>query len=170
MWLGESTDAPRTLVLGLGNILLQDEGVGVRAVQLLAAQEKLPKEVQTLDGGTRGMDLLPYLTGVDNLLILDAVQANQPPGSLVRLEGEAIHGALKIKTSMHQVGLQELLAVSKFRGTLPKRIVLWGIQPAVLDWGMELSPPVRAQLDRLVHNALAEIEAWERGTAESHSG
>ena len=160
MWIDGYTDAPRTLVLGLGNILLQDEGVGVRAVQRLAAQANLPKEVQTLDGGTRGLDLLPYLTGVNNLLILDAVEANRSPGSLVRLEGDAIHAALKIKTSMHQVGLQELLAVSKFRGTLPKRIVLWGIQPAVLDWGMELSPLVQAQLGRLVRNARAEIQQW----------
>jgi hydrogenase maturation protease len=164
MWLDESTNAPRTLVLGLGNILLQDEGVGVRAVQRLAAQGNLPKEVQPLDGGTRGLNLLPYLAGVRNLMILDAIDAGQSPGSLVRLEGDAIHAALKTKTSMHQVGLQELLAVSKFQGTLPPRIVLWGIQPAVLDWGMELSPPVQAQLEGLVRRALAEIEQWESDT------
>jgi hydrogenase maturation protease len=164
MWLDDNTPTPRILVLGLGNILLQDEGVGVRAAQRLAANENLPKGVQTLDGGTRGLDLLPYLTGVNNLLLLDAVDADQPPGSLVRLQGDEIHATLKIKTSMHQVGLRELLAVSKFRGTLPKRIVLWGIQPAVLDWGMALSPIVRAQLDELVYNALLEIEQWESNT------
>jgi len=165
MWDYDQINAPRTLVLGLGNILLRDEGVGVRAVQLLAAQQSLPPDVQMLDGGTLGLDLLPYLAGVSNLLILDAVHANRPPGSLVRLEGGAIRTALKIKMSMHQVGLHELLAASSFRGTLPKRVVLWGIEPASLDWGTELSPTVQAQLDGLIHAAAQEIQQWEQGAA-----
>ena len=150
----------RILVLGLGNILLQDEGLGVRAVERLAARYRLPPEVQVMDGGVMGLDLLPHLEGVTHLLIADAVQTGQPPGSMVRLEGEAIPAALQVKMSMHQVGLQELLALASFQGTLPERVVLWGLEPASLDWGLELSAPIAAQIDALVDAAVGELRAW----------
>ena len=150
----------RILVLGLGNLLLQDEGLGVRALERLAARYRLPSEVESMDGGTMGLDLLPYLDQDMQLLILDAVEADQPPGTLVRLEGEAIHAALSLKMSMHQVGLQELLALSKLAGTLPSRIVVWGMQPASLGWGLDLSPPVIAQLDNLVCSVARELGSW----------
>lgn len=148
------------LILGLGNILLQDEGLGVRAAERLAARYRLPPEVQVMDGGVMGLDLLPHLEGVTHLLITDAVQTGQPPGSLVRLEGEAIPAALSLKMSMHQVGLQELLALAGFQGTLPEQVVLWGLEPASLDWGLELSAPIAAQIDALVDAAVGELRAW----------
>ena len=80
-------------MLGLGNILLMDEGLGVRAVERLAAAYDLPENVEILDGGTLGLDLLPRLDGVDALLLVDAVKAGGPPGTLVRLEGDAIQAA-----------------------------------------------------------------------------
>ncbi len=150
----------RILVLGLGNILLQDEGLGVRAVERMAARYRLPPDVQVMDGGVMGLDLLPYLEGVSHLLITDAVQTGQPPGSLVRLEGEAIPAALQVKMSMHQVGLQELLALAGFQGTLPEQVVLWGLEPASLEWGLELSAPIAAQIDALVDAAVGELRAW----------
>ena len=148
------------LILGLGNILLQDEGLGVRAAERLAARYRLPPEVQVMDGGVMGLDLLPHLEGVTHLLITDAVQTGQPPGSLVRLEGEAIPAALSLKMSMHQVGLQEMLALAGFQGTLPEQVVLWGLEPASLDWGLELSAPIAAQIDALVDAAVGELRAW----------
>jgi hydrogenase maturation protease len=150
----------RILVLGLGNILLQDEGLGVRVAERLAARYRLPPDVQVMDGGVMGLDLLPHLEGVSHLLITDAVQGGQPPGSLVRLEGEAIPAALSLKMSMHQVGLQELLALAGFQGTLPERVVLWGLEPASLEWGLELSAPIAAQIDALVDAAVGELRAW----------
>jgi len=150
----------RILVLGLGNILLQDEGLGVRAAERLAARYRLPPEVQVMDGGVMGLDLLPHLEEVSHLLITDAVQTGQPPGSLVRLEGEAIPAALSLKMSMHQVGLQELLALAGFQGTLPEQVVLWGLEPATLEWGLELSAPIAAQIDALVDAVVGELRAW----------
>ncbi|RMF29640.1 MAG: HyaD/HybD family hydrogenase maturation endopeptidase [Chloroflexi bacterium] len=146
--------------MGLGNILLRDEGLGVRALERLTARYHLPAEVQAIDGGVMGLDLLPYLEGVTDLLILDAVQTGEPPGTLVRLEGEAIPAALSLKMSMHQIGLQELLAVSRFQGHLPARIVLWGMEPASMEPGLDLSPPVAAQLDALVEAAVQELRDW----------
>ncbi len=150
----------RTLVLGLGNLLLQDEGLGVRALERLTAHYRLPSEVEAMDGGTMGLDLLPYLDPDMQLLILDAVEADQPPGMLVRLEGETIQAALSLKMSMHQVGLQELLALSELGGMRPSRIVVWGMQPASLGWGLDLSPPVTAQLDNLVCSVARELSGW----------
>ncbi len=149
-----------TLVLGLGNILMQDEGLGVRAVERLNARYALPGDVRALDGGTRGLDLLPYLDGVTRLLILDAVEIGNTPGSLVRLEGESIPSALALAMSMHQVGVQELLMVSRLKGTMPEHIVVWGMQPGAIDWGLDLSPPVDAALDRLVGAAAGELREW----------
>jgi hydrogenase maturation protease len=150
----------KILVLGLGNILLQDEGLGVHALRKVVFDHRLPADVELMDGGTKGLDLLPYLEGVTDLLILDAVQIGEAPGTLIRLEGEAIPKALAVKMSMHQVGLQELLALGDLQGILPSKIVLLGLEPAIVDWGLELSPAVADRLDDLVETALKELHRW----------
>ena len=151
---------PEVLVLGLGNILLRDEGVGVRALERLQAEYDLSPRVRALDGGTMGLDLLPYLYGASSLLMLDALQMGGPPGSLARLADDEIPAALAIKLSVHQVGLQELLAASRFQGTLPAKMTLLGLEPATIDWGLEFSPPVSAALDSLIEAAVQELCAW----------
>ena len=150
----------KTLVLGLGNIIMRDEGLGVRACERLTRHYRLPDDVNVLDGGTLGLDLLPYLEGVTDLLIIDAVNAGAPPGSLVRLENEQIPQTLALKMSMHQVGLQELLAVMALRGQTPPRVVLWGMEPLILEPGLDLSEPVLANLDTLVASVVAELRSW----------
>lgn len=152
---------PRILVLGLGNILLQDEGLGVRTLERLTAAFHFPEEVQAVDGGVMGLDLLPYLENITALLIIDAVQTGQPAGTLVRFEGDEIRAVLSLKMSMHQVGLQELLAVSRFQGILPPRVVLWGMEPASLEPGLELSPEIAGRLDDLVAAVIQELHDWD---------
>jgi hydrogenase maturation protease len=147
-------------VLGVGNILLQDEGLGVRAVEHLSAHYSLPEDVRLVDGGALGLNLLPLIEDTRALLIIDAIQANREPGTLVRLEGEDISSALALKMSMHQVGLRELLGVSALRQTLPSRLVFWGMQPASIGWGLELSPAVAAGLAELVEEAVRELRSW----------
>ena len=101
-----------TLVLGLGNILLGDEGVGVRVVERLLERYDFPEGVRVMDGGTLGLDLLPYVEDASRLLVVDAVQARKPPGTLVRMTGDEIPVFLDAsKVSPHQEGLQDLLAV-----------------------------------------------------------
>jgi len=151
---------PQILILGLGNLLLRDEGVGLRALERLTTSYRLPAEVETMDGGTLGLYLLPYLEGVTDLLIIDCVQTDQPPGALVRLEGDAIPAALVLKMSEHQIGLQELLAVSRLQGTLPGRVVVWGMGPAAIEPGLDFSPAVEAQLDPLVRAVAQELRDW----------
>lgn len=148
------------LVLGLGNSILRDEGLGVRACERLVERYALPAGVEAREGGTLGLHLLPALEGVRGLLIVDAVRADQPPGALVRLEGEAIPAALDHKTSLHQFGLAELLAVGGLLGPPPGRIVLWGMVPAAIEPGLELTETVAAALDALVDAVAGELRAW----------
>jgi hydrogenase maturation protease len=159
--------SPKILVLGLGNTLLQDDGLGVRAVERLMAEYDLPAEVEVLDGGVMGLDLLSHLEGVAALLIVDAVRAGLPPGTPIRLAGDAIPTALAQKMSMHQAGLQDLLAVSAFRGTLPQRVVLYGLEPEIIGWGNELSPNIAPQIDKLVDSVVQELRDW--GVAMQHA-
>ena len=151
---------PRILVLGIGNILLQDEGLGARVVEHLLARHPLPEAVRVLDGGTMGLDLLACLEGVEQLLVIDAVDAGHPPGTLVRLEGEEIPAFLSHKISPHQVGLADILSVAKLCNLLPPTVVLLGVQPASLQTGLELSPTVSAQVEPLVQAVLQELRAW----------
>ncbi len=153
-----SPDMADTLVLGLGNILLSDDGVGVRVIERLRELFVFPERVQVLDGGTLGLDLLPYLEGLASLVIVDAVQADREPGSLVRLAGEQIPVFLDAcKLSPHQEGLQDLLAVAKLKGWLPADVVLLGLQAESLMVGLELSLSARRQLGALERTVLAEL-------------
>ena len=150
-----------TLVLGLGNILLGDEGVGVRVVERLLEQYEFPEGVRVMDGGTLGLDLLPYVERASRLLVIDAVQARKPPGTLVRMEGDQIPVFLDAsKVSPHQEGLQDLLAVAVLKGYLPDEVVFWGAQVEALGVGLELSESVAAQVDALGQVVLGELARW----------
>ncbi len=151
-----------TLVLGLGNILLGDEGVGVRVIERLLEQYRFPEGVRVMDGGTLGLDLLPYLEDASRLLVVDAVQARRPPGTLLRLSGNEIPVFLDAsKVSAHQEGLQDLLAAASLKGYLPGEVVFWGVQIESLGVGLDLSPPVASQVDALVQKVLDELAQWD---------
>lgn len=148
------------LVLGLGNLVMSDDAAGVRVVQGLAARHRFPPAVTLLDGGTLGLDLLPYLEEVDRLLVIDAVETGSPAGTLVRLSGEEIPLALATKVSPHQMGLRDLLTVADLQGHAPGEMVLWGVQPGSIEMAMELSPEVAEALDPLEERVLQELAGW----------
>ena len=150
----------QTLILGVGNLLMSDEGVGVHVIQRLVASYQLPEQVQILDGGTLGMDLLYYLEGIENLLLIDAVQAHKEPGTLIRLEGDDVPAFLSIKISPHQLGVPDMLAAAKLKDAYPQRIVLWGVQPERLEIGLDLSPKVESKVDTIIENILDQLQAW----------
>lgn len=152
-----------TLILGLGNVLLQDEGVGVRVVERLRAEYVFPEEVTVLDGGTLGLDLLQYLEGATHVVAIDVVKAGQPPGALIRLQNEEIPAFSSSKLSPHQIGLPDLLALAQLRAYFPQDVVLLGVEPARFDPGLELSPPVAAQVGTLAAYVLAELARWGIG-------
>jgi hydrogenase maturation protease len=146
-----------TLVLGLGNLLRRDEGLGIRALWLLEQHYVLPESVQIVDGGTLGLELLAYVEGAERMIVLDAAVTDGPPGSLICLRGDEVPAFLGIRTSPHEIGLADLLAVSRLRGTSPPEIVVFGMQPGVIELGWELSSTVASELERLVEMAVAEL-------------
>lgn len=149
----------RALVLGVGNILVQDEGIGVRALEWLQAHYACPK-VNMIDGGTMGLDLLHYLEGIDHLLILDAIEAGKAPGEIIILTGDDVPAFLSTKISPHQIGVQDLLATARLKGYTPPDVVILGMQPDWLSVGLEMSPAVSNQIESLARLAASQLEKW----------
>ena len=158
----EATGSRGVLVLGLGNILLQDEGVGVRAVEALHAAYCFPPRVRVMDGGTQGLFLLPYVRTASHLLIFDAIDFGLPPGTLrIIRDGEVPRFIGAKKVSMHQTGFQEVLSSAELLGGLPQSLVLIGVQPVELDdYGGSLRTPVRARIPQALALALRELVSW----------
>ncbi len=145
------------VVLGIGNILLSDEGVGVRAVEALERAYRLPDSVSLIDGGTCAMEMLEQLENLDALIVIDCVRHGQPPGTPVLLRDEDVPVFFKTKLSPHQVGLCDVLASLQLTGRAPKHTAIIGIQPASLELGMELTPPVATRLPELLAMTVAEL-------------
>ncbi|RMF43211.1 MAG: HyaD/HybD family hydrogenase maturation endopeptidase [Deltaproteobacteria bacterium] len=150
----------QVLVLGIGNSLMSDDGFGIRVVEQLQRRYRFPDNVRVLDGGTLGLDLLPHLEGVEKLLIVDAVDMKSEPGTVFRLEGEEVPRAFANKLSVHQMGVQDLLAVAELQGYCPPELVFWGVQPGSIEMEMELSPAVRPAVDQVADKVAAELAAW----------
>ncbi len=148
------------LVMGLGNVILRDEGLGVRALQRLTERYALPDEVETIDAGALGLSLLAFLDGVEDVLIIDAVHGGGRSGTLVRLEGEEIARAEAMHLLPRDVRLHELIALHGMEGSSPQRIVLWGMEPETSEPGLELTPECDAQLDALVDAVVQELRSW----------
>lgn len=149
----------RIVVLGIGNILLTDEGVGVRAVERLESAYRLPAGVEVIDGGTCAMEMLEQLENLDALIVIDCVRCGQPPSTPVLLKDDDVPVFFRTKLSPHQIGLSDVLASLEFTGRAPRRTVIVGMQPVSMELGMELSPAVAARLSELVDLAVAELRA-----------
>lgn len=143
-----------TLVLGLGNFLLRDEGVGIHAIRALQ-QETWPAHVTLFDGGTAGMELYTSVTDAERVVILDAVITGAPPASLVILRDEEVPAQFSRKVSLHQNNLADVLAAAKLAGRVPPKLALVGIVPLELSTGVELSPAVAARLPEMLSSARA---------------
>ena len=148
------------MIIGVGNLLLSDEGVGIHVAQRLLQDYNLPEEILVLDGGTLGLDLLYYLEGIENLLIIDAVLMNDEPGSLIRMVNEEVPSYLSFKMSPHHIGIPDMLFAAKLKGIYPPNVVLWGVQPGQVDLGLDLSDPVSAQVDNLINHITDELNQW----------
>lgn len=147
----------RIVVLGVGNVLLSDEGVGVRAIEKLQSDYDLPPEVVIIDGGTTGMEMLEDLSNADHIVIIDAVRAGKPPASIVRLAGEQVPVFFKTKLSPHQIGLSDVLATLAFIGEAPGGVTVFGVEPVSLETGMALTPQVEARLPTLLELVATEL-------------
>lgn len=140
------------LVLGIGNVLLRDEGVGVVVARRIeAARESgdmvIPPDTRVVDGGTLGLDLLPMIEDADQVVMIDAVDLGQAPGTVSVLRDETVQAALSGHVSPHQIGVGDLVAAARLMGIMPPRLTLVGIQPGEIAIGLELTEPVAAAVD-----------------------
>ncbi|MBK9951226.1 MAG: HyaD/HybD family hydrogenase maturation endopeptidase [Candidatus Competibacteraceae bacterium] len=147
----------RVVVLGLGNILLRDEGVGVRVIEALAERYVLPPEVEVVDGGTAGMELLNVIAGCDHLVICDAVKDDAPPGTVIKLTNAEVPALFQTRFSPHQLGLADVLATLTLSDEAPRAVTLIGVVPLDLELGIELSPEVRAAVGKVVEEVAVEL-------------
>lgn len=152
-----------TLVVGLGNPLMTDDGIGLAALERMRARWDPPAEsgVEYVDGGTWGLFLLPEIERAGAVIFLDAIQAGAEPGAVIELTREEIPAALSVTgLSVHQLALADLIALATLRGTLPERTAAIGIQPLYVRLGTEVTPAAEAALDEVVERTVARLAAW----------
>jgi hydrogenase maturation protease len=159
----KSCGTGRVLVLGLGNVLLKDEGVGVHVVEKLQ-ELTLPCNVEVIDGGTASLNALLTAHAIEKLVVVDALRAGKEPGTIyqARLRGEDQNRLERIfgsdtKVSLHQMGLVDALAVVEKMNCAPKEIVIIGIEPDKIDWGLELTDQVKQKVPEMINLVLKEI-------------
>lgn len=156
-----------TTVLGIGNILLRDEGFGVRVVEELTRRYRFPAAVQVLDGGTLGMDLLRFIAGSERLVIVDAIAGGGPPATFYRLAGEEVKAYFRDKVSLHELGIKDVLAVLAATDRPVAEVVVLGVEPASLDIGLDLTPEVAAAVEPVAAAVIAELAAWQLEVSEN---
>ncbi len=154
------TENLRKVVLGLGNVLNRDEGLGVQALKRLDAQLGDQPGLELLDGGVLGLNLLMIVEECSHLLILDSVNVGKPAGTVVELRKEQIPLYAGVKLSQHQVTFQEVLGLANVRGFLPEHLHLVGIQPEDLSIGLEMSATVEKALPEVVSRARRVLVEW----------
>jgi hydrogenase maturation protease len=152
------------LVLGIGNILLADDGVGVHVIRRLCADEALPSWARAVDGGTMGFRLTGVLHAAGDVLIVDATDFGAAPGAIRLLDKEtlAAHVAGSKKTSAHEAGLGDLLNLLRLENVSPRHLAVLAIQPRIVDWGERLSEPVAKAVDLACALAKLTVTDWYR--------
>ncbi len=154
------SDPIRALVLGLGNPLMGDDGLGLAALQLLREEWELPDTIDLVDGGTWGMNLLPLIEDARELLLLDAIRHGEPPGSLVVLGREELPRYFTHKLSPHQIDLKEVLGLAELRGHLPARATAVGLEPERVELDLELSATLANRVGDVARVAAHILRRW----------
>ena len=147
------------LVLGLGNVVCTDDGAGIAAIHKLIREYEMPEGVAAVDGGTLGLSLLPLVDSADQVILVDAINAEAPPGTLVRIEGDQVAPAVYERLSPHQIGVADLLAGASLLDRYPERVVILGVVPQSIELGLERTPAVDAAIPELVRRVVEELTA-----------
>ena len=151
---------PEITVLGIGNVVLQDEGFGVRAAEYLDNKYRFPHNVQIIDGGTLGMELLRFVTGTRKLLVIDSINGGAEPGTMFRFANDAVMEHFQEKLSVHEVGIQDVLALLQVTGKSIPDVVVLGAQPYAVEAGVELTADMMALLPETEQMVLTELKRW----------
>jgi hydrogenase maturation protease len=147
---------PRIVVIGVGNLLQRDEGIGIHAIQALEKMN-LPADVRLVDGGT-SPDIIAYTGAGNKMIIIDCAKAGGKPGDIYRFKPDDLTTGKAVLTSAHEMGVAENLNLMMLTGNKPKDVIIIGMEPAEIDWGMELSATVKKKLPELVKVVLGEID------------
>lgn len=154
----ESTMPPNITVLGIGNILLTDEGFGVRVVEKLYDEYEFPENVSLVDGGVLGISLLGVIAEAKHLIVVDAVKNKQPPGTLYRLEKDELPERILLKNSLHQTDFLETLTLCQAIDKIPETTVVLGVEPEdILTHSVDMTPTVAARVDEMMDLVLCEL-------------
>jgi len=146
----------KTVIIGIGNLILRDEGLGVHVVRQLEDRE-LPPGVELIDGGTATMDLLPVIHEAERIVVIDALRAGGEPGTIYRVSPEDLSCETQRPLSLHQVGLLEVVGMAKQLGGHVD-VAIIGVEPKEISWGMELSPEVEAAMPKVIDAVFEELE------------
>ena len=157
-------------MVGIGNLIMTDDAAGIHAVGALRTHYDFPEGVELIDGGTKGIELLPYLEGAARMMLIDAVDFREPPGTIRMIEGDEIKAFLDLKFSVHQIGIPDMLFALEFKGIKPPEMCLLGIQPASLETGTRMTPEVDRAFDSLITAALEKLTAWGIEATENQMG
>jgi hydrogenase maturation protease len=145
--MNATANAKKVLVMGIGNTLLQDDGVGVHVTESFRSSREPDPNLDIIDGGTIGLSLLPQIEDADAVIIVDASEIGEPPGSMRVFRNQEIDQQLSGKRrSVHEVALYDLFSAAAIRGRSPQERVLIAIQPASTDWGLDPTPEVKASI------------------------
>ncbi len=159
----------RYLVLGVGNILLKDEGLGVRAVEYMRERYSVPESVELVDGGTGGLNLVSLMRDFDHVIIIDAVAPKTEPGALYRIPGKMLPKSPPLMTTAHQLGVQDMLAIAALEGSDPEVVVI-GMEPKEISIGLELSSVVREKLPEVAVLVAGELKGLGVDIREKAAG
>lgn len=146
----------KALIIGVGNLILKDEGVGVHVVRQLE-DRGLPSGVEAIDGGTATMDLLAVIQEAARIIVIDAVRVGGKPGTIYRFFPEDLSCESERPLSLHEVGLLEVLGMARQLGGHGE-VVIIGVEPKEISWGVELSPEVEAKVPKVIEAVLKELE------------
>lgn len=149
------------LVLGLGNILLSDEGIGVHTVKKIREEWSFLPDVEIIDGGTLGLDLLPYFEKYSRILIIDAVDFKKEAGYIGIVKGADILKSFSKKLSVHHIGLSDILFACQLIGIKPTDVIIIGIQPKSIDMGLQLTNEISSKIPELIKIAIENLENWD---------
>lgn len=154
---GETISPQKIVILGVGNLLLSDEGFGVHVANELMKLD-LPQGVSVVEGGTEGFKLLNVITEADRLIVIDAVKGGGAPGSIYRFDIKDVRNfPSAYKTSVHQIGILEVINLSGLIGKTPETTII-GVEPKSLEMGMELSPEIKARIPRIIELIFDELK------------
>ncbi len=147
-------------IVGIGNTLMRDDGIGVFALQELQRRYRFPERVELIDGGTKGLELLPYLEDKSRLLFIDAVNFGKEPGYIGEIDKDRVAEYFHTKLSVHQIALPDMLGAGRLLGTLTEDIYLIGIQPESIEMGYGLTETLKGHLDRFLDTIVNKLKEW----------